>query len=106
MWMAQAAHLATSRSTLVAYWPNRACGCLLSISKRRNTDMGADKPTLRASLWFPATALQRLTRTTAIACALRLVAKNHRLAEHGKITLKEYLVCTAFYGFLEAQGYR
>ena len=32
--------------------------------------MGADRPTLRALLWCTATALQLLTRTMAIACAL------------------------------------
>ena len=51
--------------------------------------MDADRPTLRALLCCPATALQRLTRTKAIACALRLVAK-HRSAEPGIIMLKEY----------------
>jgi hypothetical protein len=52
--------------------------------------MDADRPTLRALLWCPATALQRLTRTKAIACALRFVAKHHRSAEPGIIMLKEY----------------
>ena len=60
------------------------------LSKRRNTAVDADRSTLRARQWFPATALQRLTRTKAIACALRLVAKHHRSAEPAIIMLKEY----------------
>ena len=60
------------------------------LNKRRNTVMDADRPTLRALLWCPAAALQCLTRTKAIACALRLAAKYHRNAELGIITLKEY----------------
>ncbi len=52
--------------------------------------MGADKLTLRASLWRPAAALQRLTREPAIACALRLAAKRHRDAESVIITLTEH----------------
>ncbi len=49
-----------------------------------------DKLTRRAFLWCPATALQCLTRDTAIACALRLAAKHHRNAESVIITLKEH----------------
>jgi len=60
------------------------------LNKRRNTVMDADRPTLRALLWCPATALQYLTRTKAIACALRLAAKHHRGAEPNIIMLKEY----------------
>jgi hypothetical protein len=60
------------------------------LSKRCNAAMGADRPTLRALLWCPAAALQRLTRTMAIACALRLAAKHHRNAEPIIIILKEY----------------
>ena len=61
------------------------------LNKRRNTVMDADRPTLWALLWCPAAALHCLTRTKAIACALRLAAKHHRSAELGIITLKEYL---------------
>ena len=43
--------------------------------------MDADRPTLRASLWCSAAALQCLTREQTIACALRLAAKHHRDAE-------------------------
>ncbi len=52
--------------------------------------MGADRPTLRAFLWCLAAALQCLTRTRAIACALCLAAKHHRNAEPINITLAEY----------------
>ncbi len=52
--------------------------------------MDADRPTLRALLWCSATALQHLTRTMAIACVLRLVAKHHSNAEPINITLSEY----------------
>jgi len=62
----------------------------VALDKRRNAAIDADRPTLRALLWCPATALQCLTRTMAIACTLRLVAKHHRNAEPGIIMLKEY----------------
>ncbi len=52
--------------------------------------MGADKLTLRASLWRSAAALQRLTRKPDIAGALRLAAKRHRDAESVIITLTEH----------------
>ena len=52
--------------------------------------MGADRPTLRAILWCPAAALQRLTRTMAIARALCLAAKHHRNAEPINTKLLEY----------------
>jgi len=60
------------------------------LSKKYNAAMGADSSTLRALLWCPAAALQRLTRTMAIACALCLAAKPHRSAELGIIMLTEY----------------
>ncbi len=62
----------------------------LVLRKRRNNAMGADRPTLWALLWLPAAALQRLTRTKAIAIALRLAAKHHGNAEPVNIMLKEY----------------
>jgi hypothetical protein len=52
--------------------------------------MGVDRPTLWALLWHPAAALQRLTRTMAIACVLCLVAEHHSNAEPVNITLTEY----------------
>ncbi len=52
--------------------------------------MDTDRPTLRALLWCSATALQHLTRTTAIAFALRLLAKHHSNAEPINISLSEY----------------
>ncbi len=52
--------------------------------------MDADRPTLRALLWYSATALQHLTRTMAIACVLRLVAKHHSNAEPINMSLSEY----------------
>ena len=52
--------------------------------------MDADKRTLRALLWCFAAALQCLTRTMAIACALCLAAKHHRNAEPINTTLVEY----------------
>ena len=52
--------------------------------------MGAEKLTRRASTDCPATLLQHLTREWAIACVLRLVAKQSVDAEHGNIILKEY----------------
>ncbi len=60
------------------------------LSKRRNAAMDADRPTLRALLWCPATALQHLTRTKAIACVLRLVAEHHSNAVSINMTLLEY----------------
>ena len=62
----------------------------LVLYKRHNAVMDADRPTLRALLWCPATVLQCLTRTMAIAYALCLVAKHHRNAEPVNITLAEY----------------
>jgi hypothetical protein len=62
----------------------------VALSKRRNAAMDADRPSLWALLWCPATALQCLTRTKAIAYTLRLVAKHHKSAEPGIIMLKEY----------------
>ena len=53
--------------------------------------MDADRPILRALLWCSATALQYLTRTKAIACVPRLVAKHHSNAEPINIALTEYL---------------
>jgi hypothetical protein len=50
----------------------------------------SDKPTLRALLWYSATALQHLTRTMAIAGVLRLVAKHHSNAEPINMRLSEY----------------
>jgi len=52
--------------------------------------MDADKPTLRALLWCPVTALQRLARTKAIVCALCLVPEHHSSAVFINITLLEY----------------
>ncbi len=52
--------------------------------------MVTDRPTLRALLWYSATALQHLTRTMAIAFVLCLVAKHHSNAEPINITLSEY----------------
>jgi len=45
-------------------------GC--SLHKKRNTAIGADKPTLRAILWHSASALQRLPREQPLPanCAL------------------------------------
>jgi len=60
------------------------------LHKRHNAGMGTDRPTLRAFLWCSATALQCLTRTTAIVGALRLVAKHHRNAEYGNIIMAVY----------------
>jgi len=65
-----------------------ANGC--SLCKRRNTALGADRPTLRACLWCSTAALQCLTRETAIACALRLAAKHHRHAEPDNISWTEH----------------
>jgi len=65
-------------------------GMALSLAKRRNAVMGAEKLTRRASTDCPATLLQHLTREGAIACVLRLVAKQFVDAEHGNIILKEY----------------
>ena len=62
------------------------------LCKRRHAAMGADRPTLRALLWCPATALQHLTRTMAIAFVLCLVAKHHSNAEPTNINLLEYYV--------------
>ena len=62
----------------------------VALNKSCNAAMGADRPTLRALLWCPATALQCLTRTQAIACALRLAAKHHRNAETAIIMMKKY----------------
>ena len=61
-----------------------------ALNKRCNAAMDADRATLRARLWCPAAVLQCLTRTQAIACALRLAAKHHRRAEPGIIMLKEH----------------
>ena len=52
--------------------------------------MDADRLTFRALLWCSATALQHLTRTMAIAFALRFVAKHHSNAEPINISLLEY----------------
>ena len=41
-------------------------------------------------LWCPAPALQYLTKTNAIACALCLVAKHHSIAELINTTVSEY----------------
>jgi hypothetical protein len=60
------------------------------LCKRRNAAMDADRSTLRVLLWYSATALQRLTRTMAIACVLRLVAKHHSNAEPINMSLSEY----------------
>ncbi|OUS16905.1 hypothetical protein A9Q88_05465 [Gammaproteobacteria bacterium 50_400_T64] len=60
------------------------------LRKRHNAGMGADRSTLRALLWCPATALQCLTRTMAIVGTLRLVAKHHRNAESINRRLLEY----------------
>ena len=46
-------------------------GMAVPLAKRRNNAMGADKPTRRASTDYSTTALQPLTRETAIACRLR-----------------------------------
>jgi hypothetical protein len=54
--------------------------------------MDADRPTLRALLWCPATALQHLPRTMAIACVLCLVAEHHSNAVSINITLLEYSI--------------
>ena len=62
----------------------------ISLAKRRNAAMGAEKTTRRAFTGCPATLLQHLTRETAIACVLRLVAKQPVDAEYGNIILKEY----------------
>ena len=55
--------------------------------------MDADRPTLRALLWCSATALQRLTRTMAIACVPCLLAEHHSNTEPVNITLTEYNRC-------------
>ena len=60
------------------------------LCKRRNAAMGPDRPTLRALLWYSATALQYLARTMAIASVLRLVAKHHSIAELINTTVSEY----------------
>ncbi len=62
------------------------------LCKRRKAAMDTDRPALRVLLWCSATALQYLARTTAITCALRLVAKHHSSAEPIKTTLIEYYV--------------
>ena len=62
----------------------------VSLAKRRNAVMGAEKLTRRASTDCPATLLQHLTREGAIAGVLRLVAKQSVNAERGNFTLKEY----------------
>ncbi|PCH64468.1 MAG: hypothetical protein COC09_02480 [Gammaproteobacteria bacterium] len=62
----------------------------LVLSKRGNAAMGADRSTLRALLWCPATALQHLTRTQAIACVLCLVVEHHSSAVSINIALLEY----------------
>ena len=70
-------------------------GMAVTLAKRRNAAMGAEKLTLWARYGFssppaPATVLQHLTREGAIACVLRLVAKHPVSAEPVIITLKEY----------------
>ena len=62
----------------------------ITLAKRRNTAMGAEKLTQRALTGCPATALQHLTREWAIACVLRLAAKHPVNAESIIITLTEY----------------
>jgi len=52
--------------------------------------MSADRPTLRALLWCPATALQHLTRTMAIACVLCRVTEHHSSAVPVNITWTVY----------------
>ena len=65
-------------------------GMAATLAKRRNTAMGAEKLTRRALTECPATVLQYLTREWAIACVLRLVAKQSVNAEPVIIILKEY----------------
>ena len=65
-------------------------GMAVTLAKRRNAAMGAEKLTLWALTGCPATVLQHLTREGAIACVLRLVAKHPVSAEPVIITLKEY----------------
>ena len=52
--------------------------------------MDADQPTRRALPWCPAASLQRLKRTTAISCTLRLATKHYGNAEPINISLLEH----------------
>jgi hypothetical protein len=65
-------------------------GMAVSLAKRRNAAMDAEKLTRRAFPCGSATALQHLPREPTIACVLRLVAKPHENAEPIIITLTEY----------------
>ncbi|WP_148863660.1 hypothetical protein [Marinobacter fonticola] len=65
----------------------RLAGNGRALAKSRNAALGVNRPTLRASLWCFATALQGLARVAAIPGALRLAAKHHREAEAVNIVL-------------------
>jgi hypothetical protein len=81
----------TDSVSLSAFMARHASlGMAVPLSKRRNNAMGAEKLTRRAFTGCPATVLQHLTRETAIACVLRLVAKHPVNAEPAIIMLTEY----------------
>ena len=80
--------------TSIEFTPDLSCRSvnqsgLIRFTTGRSISSG-ELDTASALLWCSAIALQHLTRTMAIACVLRLVAKHHRNAEPINMSLSEY----------------